>query len=76
LHCGDKQVLPKSTAVIVIVGYINKVLLNTNTMDINIAKTKVSEVGFLDINIDPSLDLFQSIQDLKSKKNAIVLAHY
>jgi quinolinate synthase len=45
-------------------------------MDINTAKSKVSEVGFLDINIDPSLDLFQAIQDLKSKKNAIVLAHY
>ena len=45
-------------------------------MDINIAKNKVSEVGFLDIDIDPSLDLFQAIQDLKIKKNAIVLAHY
>jgi len=45
-------------------------------MDINTAKSKVSEIGFLDINIDPSLDLFQAIQELKSKKNAIVLAHY
>jgi quinolinate synthase len=45
-------------------------------MDINIAKNKVSEVGFLDIDIDPSLDLFKAIQELKIKKNAIVLAHY
>jgi hypothetical protein len=37
-------------------------------MDMNIAKNKVSEVGFLDIDIDPSLDLFQAIQNLKTKK--------
>lgn len=32
--------------------------------------------GFLNIDIDPSLDLFEEIRILKKEKNAIVLAHY
>ncbi len=32
--------------------------------------------GFLDIAIDPTLDLFAEIEKLKKEKNAIVLAHY
>lgn len=32
--------------------------------------------GFLDIPIDPSLDLFAEIEKLKKEKNAIILAHY
>ncbi len=34
------------------------------------------ERGFLDFEIDPSLDLFHEIEVLKKEKNAIVLAHY
>jgi quinolinate synthase len=32
--------------------------------------------GFLNISVDPSLDLFAEINRLKQEKNAIVLAHY
>ncbi|OIR07602.1 quinolinate synthase A [mine drainage metagenome] len=32
--------------------------------------------GFLDIEINPSLDLFAEIEKLKKEKNAIILAHY
>src|SRR6188768_4311152 len=32
--------------------------------------------GFLDIEIDPSLDLVAEIKRLKKEKNAIILAHY
>jgi len=32
--------------------------------------------GFLDIAVDPSLDLFAEIAKLKKQKNAILLAHY
>ena len=32
--------------------------------------------GFLDFEIDPSLDLVQEIKRLKKEKNAIILAHY
>lgn len=44
--------------------------------DINSAMARVEEVGFLDVNIDPSLDLFAEIEKLKKEKNAIILAHY
>lgn len=32
--------------------------------------------GFLDVKIDPALDLFNEIARLKKEKNAIILAHY
>ena len=36
----------------------------------------VAEKGFLDIELDPQLDLFAEIEKLKKEKNAIILAHY
>ncbi len=39
------------------------------------AKNDVDEKGFLDVYIDPTLDLFAEIERLKKEKNAIVLAH-
>lgn len=47
-------------------------------VDINIsaAKGKLSENGFLDIDISPELDLFREIEALKKEKNAVILAHY
>lgn len=36
----------------------------------------VEEKGFLDIEIDPTLDLFEEINKLKKEKNAVLLAHY
>lgn len=46
--------------------------------DINIANAmaEVGKKGFLDVGIDPSLDLFAAIEKLKKEKNAIILAHY
>ena len=41
-----------------------------------IAKKNVPKAGFLDIEIDPTLDLFSEIERLKKEKNAILLAHY
>lgn len=40
------------------------------------AKENVENKGFLDIAIDPTLDLFAEIERLKKEKNAVVLAHY
>ncbi len=37
---------------------------------------KLQKKGFLDIDIDPSLDLFDEIGRLKKEKNAVLLAHY
>lgn len=47
-------------------------------VDINIenAMAAVDTKGFLDIEIDPTLDLFAAIEKLKKEKNAIILAHY
>ena len=45
-------------------------------VDINIAKDQLSQTGFLDLAIDPSLDLFEEIKKLKKDKNAVILAHY
>src|SRR6188508_2833591 len=41
-----------------------------------IIKKSVEEKGFLDIELDPVLDLFSEIEKLKKEKNAIILAHY
>src|SRR5436190_22732705 len=48
--------------------------MNANILDI--AKKEVSKNGFLDIDLDPELDLFASIERLKKEKNAVILAHY
>ena len=37
---------------------------------------KLSNKGFLDLEIDPALDLVAEINKLKKEKNAIILAHY
>ncbi|MCO5231767.1 MAG: quinolinate synthase NadA [Chitinophagales bacterium] len=39
-------------------------------------KKNLEELGYLDIAVDPTLDLFEEIQKLKKEKNAILLAHY
>lgn len=44
--------------------------------DINSAISTIGSRGFLDIDIDPNLDLFAEIERLKKEKNAIILAHY
>src|SRR6187402_3983862 len=40
------------------------------------AKNEIERNGFLDLEIDPTLDLFAEIERLKKQKNAIILAHY
>jgi len=44
--------------------------------DINSAVEAINEKGFLDVDIDTSIDLFSEIEKLKKEKNAIILAHY
>lgn len=43
--------------------------------DLLIARNEIMEKGFLDVDIDPTLDLFAEIEKLKKEKNAVILAH-
>jgi quinolinate synthase len=45
-------------------------------VNIENARMQVNRKGFLDIPVDPSLDLFAEIERLKKEKNAVLLAHY
>lgn len=38
--------------------------------------TDLDRLGYLDIEPDPTLDLFEEIRKLKQEKNAVILAHY
>ena len=40
------------------------------------ATHNLDRVGYLGIEVDPTLDLFSEIERLKKEKNAVVLAHY
>ncbi len=40
------------------------------------AKETLNKKGYLDIEVDPTLDLVAEINKLKKEKNAIILAHY
>lgn len=40
------------------------------------AKQNLQKNGFLELEVDPTLDLVTAIQKLKKEKNAIILAHY
>jgi quinolinate synthase len=45
-------------------------------INIEEAKMQVDRKGYLDITVDPALDLFSEIERLKKEKNAVLLAHY
>jgi quinolinate synthase len=40
------------------------------------ATKSLNRKGFLDLTVDPTLDLFEEINKLKKEKNAVILAHY
>jgi len=44
--------------------------------ELALAKKDLPANGFLDVELDPALDLFQEIERLKKDKNAVMLAHY
>ena len=39
------------------------------------SKNEIEEKGFLDVALDPTMDLFAEIERLKKEKNAVILAH-
>lgn len=51
----------------------------SSVMTTGILESAIQELdgnGFLDIAVDPQVDLFAEIERLKKEKNAVVLAHY
>jgi quinolinate synthase len=44
--------------------------------NIETAQLNLNKNGFLDLEIDPSLNLFEEIKKLKKEKNMVLLAHY
>jgi quinolinate synthase len=47
-----------------------------NSATLTTAKNELDLKGFLDIETDPTMDLFAEIEKLKKEKNAVLLAHY
>ena len=47
-----------------------------NTETISTARANLERKGFLDLDLDPTLDLFAAIERLKKEKKAVLLAHY
>jgi quinolinate synthase len=43
---------------------------------LTLARENLDRKGFLDLDIDPRLDLIEAIKRLKKEKNAVILAHY
>ena len=45
-------------------------------INIEEARMQIDRKGYLDVPVDPALDLFSEIEKLKKEKNAVLLAHY
>jgi len=45
-------------------------------MDTDTIIPDVKRIGFVDVPVDPTIDLYSEIERLKRDKNAIILAHY
>lgn len=57
-------------------GYCGPDFLRMKKEAFDIAVSELETKGFLDMELDPSLDLFSGIERMKKEKNAVVLAHY
>ena len=44
--------------------------------ELNLATSNLKKMGYLDLDVDPTLDLVAEINKLKKEKNAVILAHY
>ena len=45
-------------------------------MEIDTIIPDVKRIGFVDVPVDPTIDLYSEIERLKRDKNAVILAHY
>ena len=45
-------------------------------VDIAAAEAQMAKLGYMDLEIEPELDLFEELERLKKEKDAVILAHY
>ena len=50
--------------------------LNIMSDTLAAATRELQKNGFLDLDVDPGIDLVAEINRLKKEKNAVILAHY
>jgi quinolinate synthase len=55
---------------------VPEIFIEMNVDALDRAKQELERTGFLDLELNPSLDLFTEIERLKKEKNAVILAHY
>lgn len=48
----------------------------TMSAELNLATNNLNKMGYLDLEVDPTLDLVAEINKLKKERNAVILAHY
>ena len=57
--------------------FLTKKIISTYmTAELATASKKLERNGFLDLDVDPTLDLIAEIERLKKERNAVILAHY
>jgi quinolinate synthase len=44
--------------------------------ELNLAANNLNKLGYLELDVDPTLDLVAEINKLKKERNAVILAHY
>ncbi|MFT4750662.1 MAG: quinolinate synthase [Neolewinella sp.] len=44
--------------------------------ELNLAANNLNKMGYLELDVDPTLDLVAEINKLKKERNAVILAHY
>ncbi len=50
--------------------------VKTMSAELDLATKHLNKMGFLDLDVDPTLDLVAEINKLKKERNAVILAHY
>src|ERR1700760_1277023 len=46
------------------------------SVDIAASMLEIEKKGYVDVRVDPTIDLYEEISKLKKEKNAVILAHY
>ncbi|MFT4687485.1 MAG: quinolinate synthase [Neolewinella sp.] len=56
--------------------YLVSINLYSMSAELNLAANNLNKMGYLELDVDPTLDLVAEINKLKKERNAVILAHY